>query len=154
MVTPYSGCNDRVVLVQELVVPLHPYVALVCHHRLWDQRPWEEKPTYLQEWQLGWNWLLWSMLLSVLSISCHSFNLYSWHGMCSRVRPRTPFLVFGTGTGMRVQLDPSSHVIGVDVKRPLEFSQGHLIRHRKDGRPGCLSLELLAETNIDRLSNY
>jgi hypothetical protein len=70
------------------------------------------------------------------------------------MQPCTLFLVFGTGTGIGVQLDPGSHIIRVDVKRPLEFIRGHLIQYRKDRRLRYLSLELLAETDIDRLSDY
>jgi hypothetical protein len=155
MVAPYSRCYNRVVLVHKLVVPLYPYKALVCHQRFWNQQSWEEKPTYLQEGQPRWTRLWLTVLLSVISISCYTLDLHGWHGICSRVRlPCTPFLVFSIGTGMRVQLDSGCHVIRVDVKRPLEFSQGYLIRHRKDGRSRSLWLELPAKTDIDRLSDY
>jgi hypothetical protein len=55
---------------------------------------------------------------------------------------------------MRVQLGSGRHVIRVDIKSLLEFSQGHIIWHRKDRRPRSLWLELLAKTDIDRLSDY
>jgi hypothetical protein len=55
---------------------------------------------------------------------------------------------------MRVQLDSGGHVIRVDIKSLLEFSQGHVVWHRKDGRSRSLWLELLAETDINRLSDY